>query len=465
MIDKNNTVLKNNLNELKKNEKEFIDMLTNIANIQGKYYLECRSAENCITEYENTKTFLEKDERISLEDFMNKRIAIAKNCENSYLNAVESSNTFLEKYNKSSSTLLKGIKELNKEMIKSFETSLQLFYNNCLQKCTNEKQKLEDLKAALDQIPYTSMLENKSTFLLNGHENFEFLPYQIPILESKDIKESKDVKEIKPKFDKKTHNVIVKMKKEFKNIAEKYDDQKESAKYEIYRISRYIIDNIHKKPLNEEDKTLLYTHLQQSDFRLQFLMFLNSVRVAGKFRIGKQSFIQLGHIMKYMVDKISEDKDYESMRYLLIMCQTYYYINKEKKKLYLVKYIEKHQLFQADEFWEFYFSDSIFQEIEKSNKTEEAEIETQKEKDKRFSNVVFSKLLSIAHNMMDFQIDKKKIQNLILVFSKQYSVDESLEQQIVSMIDEIVYDENKPFDEEVDLTEDPEIEQNVTPNK
>ena len=79
MIDKNNTVLKSNLNELKKNEKEFIDMLTNIANIQGKYYLECRSAENCITEYENTKAFLEKDERLSLEDFMNKRIAIAKN--------------------------------------------------------------------------------------------------------------------------------------------------------------------------------------------------------------------------------------------------------------------------------------------------------------------------------------------------------------------------------------------------
>ena len=134
MIDKNNTVLKSNLNELKKNEKEFIDMLTNIANIQGKYYLECRSAENCITEYENTKAFLEKDERLSLEDFMNKRIAIAKNSETSYLNAVELSNTFLEKYNKSSSTLLKGIRELNKEMIKAFETSLQLFYNSSLQR-------------------------------------------------------------------------------------------------------------------------------------------------------------------------------------------------------------------------------------------------------------------------------------------------------------------------------------------
>ena len=463
VIDKNNLALKNNLNELKKNEKELIELLTNIAGIQGKYYLECKSAENCITEYENTKTFIDKDEKISLEDFMNKRIKIAKDNETSYLNAIDVGNTFIEQYNKSSLTLLKRIKALNKEVILSFENALQLFYNHSLKKCSDEKQKLEELKETLDKISYSSMLENKSTFCLNSHDKFEFMPYQIPILESKEYKETKDEKGIKPKFDKRTHDIIVRMKKEFKGVAERYDDQKENAKYEIYRISKFIVDNIHQKPLDENDKTLLYTKLKLSDFRLQFLRFLNSFRASGKFVIGKQSFIQLGHIMKYMVDRISEDKDYESMRYLLIMCQTYYYVNKEKKKFYLAKFIEKHQLFQADEFWEFYFSDSIFKEIEKSNKTEEAEVETQKEKDKRFSNVVFSKLLSIAHNMMDFQIDKKKIQNLILVFSKQYSVDESLEKQIVSMIDEIVYEENPPFDEESDLTED--TEHNGTPNK
>ena len=440
-----------------------IELLTNFTGIQRQYYLECKSAENCITEYENTKSFIEKDEKLSLEDFMNKRIKIAKDNEANYLNAIEVGNTFIEQYNKSSSSLLKKIKALDKEVILSFENSLQLFYNNSLKKCSDEKQKLEELKPILDKISYSSMLENKSTFCLTSHDKFDFMPYQIPILESKEYKETKD--EIKPQFDKKTHDIIVRMKKEFKGVAERYNDQKENAKYEIYRISKFIIDNIHQKPLDENDRTLLYTQLKLSDFRLQFLRFLNSFRASGKFVIGKQSFIQLGHIMKYMVDRISEDKDYESMRYLLIMCQTYYYVNKEKKKFYLAKFIEKHQLFQADEFWEFYFSDSIFKEIEKSNQTEETEEETQKEKDKRFSNVVFSKLLSIAHNMMDFQIDKKKIQNLIIVFSKQYSVDESLEKQIISMIDEIVYDENKPFDEEVDLTEDTEEQQNGIPSK
>ena len=229
-------------------------------------------------------------------------------------------------------------------------------------------------------------------------------------------------------------------------------------KFEIYRISKFILENIHQTPLGENDKKFLYTHLNQSEFRLQLLMFLNNIRAAGKFKIGKQSFTQLGNIMRYLVDKISEDKDFESMRYLLIMCQTYFFINKNNEKFYLVRYIENHQLFQSEEFWEFYFSDSIFQEIEKQNKSEEPENETAAEKDKRFSNIVFSKLLSIAHNMMEFQIDKKKIQKLISVFAKQYSVDIQLENQIVTMIDEIIYDEKKPFDENTDLTEKEPIE-------
>ena len=170
--------------------------------------------------------------------------------------------------------------------------------------------------------------------------------------------------------------------------------------------------------------------------------------------------MQLGHIMYRIVDFISNEKDFESMRYLLIMCQTYFFLNKQGEKFYLVRYIENHALFQSNDFWEFYFSDSIFQEIEKQNKNEQPEHETKEENKKRFSNIVFSKLLSIAHNMMEFQIEKKQIQSLISVFAKQYNVDINLETQIISMIDEIKYNQKKPFNEEEDLTEEP-LEKNA----
>lgn len=457
IIEKQNFALKTSINELKKVEKELIDSFSLISGVQGRYYIECKNVENTIIEYENLKDDMIPTERFIYEDTMKKKIQFAKDSENVYLNSLTNANTAIQNYVSTSTTIMRNLKKLDKEIVESFQNCLQQFYVKSLRRSDNEKSQLQEQSQTIEQIPYSTMYENKNTFQIYLPDKIEFSPYQLSILKENE-KLLKDTKEIRPLFDKKTHDMIVKMKSEFKNLGENYNDKKESIKFEIARISRFIIDNIHNTPISEADKKFLYTYLNQSEFRLQLLMFLNLIRAAGKFRIGKQSFKQLGHIMTYIVDRISEDKDFESMRYLLIMCQTYYFINKDKKKFYLVRYIENHNLFQSNEFWEFYFSDSIFQEIEKQNKSEDPENETQKEKDKRFSNIVFSKLLSIAHNMMEFQIDKKQIQNLITIFSKQYSVDEELEKQIITMIDEIKYDIKEPFNEEKDLTEEKEEE-------
>jgi hypothetical protein len=170
---------------------------------------------------------------------------------------------------------------------------------------------------------------------------------------------------------------------------------------------------------------------------LEFLVYLNNARTTGIFLVSRDSFIQLGRILHYIVELILSKKDYESMRYLLVLTQTYYFINKYGQKIYLLRYIENHELFQSNEFWEFFFSDSIFQEIEKQNKSEQPEQETQEENKKRFSNVVFSKLLSLAHNMMEFKLEKEKIMSLISVFAKQYDVDSKLETQIITLVKEV----------------------------
>ena len=460
IIEKQNFALKTSINGLKKVEKELMDSFSLISGVQGRYYIECKNAENTIIEYENLKDDMIPTERFIYEDTMKKKIQFAKESESVYLNSLTNANAAIENYVSTSTTIMRNLKKLDKEIVESFQNCLQQFYVKSLRRSDNEKSQLQEQSQTIEQIPYSTMYENKNTFQIYLPDKIAFSPYQLSILKENE-KLLKDTKEIRPLFDKKTHDMIVKMKSEFKNLGENYNDKKESIKFEIARISRFIIDNIHNTPISEADKKFLYTYLNQSEFRLQLLMFLNLIRAAGKFRIGKQSFKQLGHIMTYIVDRISEDKDFESMRYLLIMCQTYYFINKDKKKFYLVRYIENHNLFQSNEFWEFYFSDSIFQEIEKQNKSEDPENETQKEKDKRFSNIVFSKLLSIAHNMMEFQIDKKQIQNLITIFSKQYSVDEDLEKQIITMIDEIQYDKKEPFNEEKDLTEEKEEEEKI----
>ena len=63
--------------------------------------------------------------------------------------------------------------------------------------------------------------------------------------------------------------------------------------------------------------------------------------------------------------------------------------------------------------------------------------------------------------MMDFQIDKKQIQNIITIFSKQYSVDEELEKQIIKMINNTKYDIKEAFNEEKVLKEEGEEDEKI----
>lgn len=191
-------------------------------------------------------------------------------------------------------------------------------------------------------------------------------------------------------------------------------------------------------------------HCKTQEYRLHFFVFLNNARVAGKFFIKKCCFIQLGHLMYNILDLIITANDLECMKYLLIISQTYYFINSKKEKIYLVRFIEDHEIFQSMVFWESYFKDSITQDLNKQNKNDNSEM---KNEEKIVINVVYTKLLSIGHTMTLFQIDKTQIKSLITIFTKQYQINEQLEIQVTTMIDESVYYEKKKFNEEEDLTE------------
>lgn len=221
LIEKENLSLKSNLNELKKNEKELLDSLSLIGGIQAKYFIECKNAENAITEYEFNKDCLQPSDRFSLEDMMKKKIFIAKECETNYINTVANSNISIDKYFQNCSIIMKNIKNLDKSLVCAFQGCLQKFHTNSLRKNNTERIQLEEHNKILEQIPYNLMQEDKKSFQIYKPDSIEFKPYQIPILEKKDNNEGKENKEIKPKYDIRVHNMIVRMKNEFKKVGEK----------------------------------------------------------------------------------------------------------------------------------------------------------------------------------------------------------------------------------------------------
>jgi hypothetical protein len=87
--------------------------------------------------------------------------------------------------------------------------------------------------------------------------------------------------------------------------------------------------------------------------------------------------------------------------------------------------------------------DSIFEEIEKHN-CEEGNEESELEKCNRMENIVFSQLLPIANNMLEF-LDKEDIKVAIEGFSRQYNLSKELIDQLKIIIDDY---QNKELDTE-----------------
>lgn len=154
----------------------------------------------------------------------------------------------------------------------------------------------------------------------------------------------------------------------------------------------------------------------------------------------------------YMVKRIEIEKDFETLRYCIILSQTYYFINNRNEKFYIVRYIDDYPLFQTEEFWNFYYTSMINQGLEEL-KTSTKPTDTEEDRERKKGHKVFSKILAVAHNMMEFRITKETIIKYVQIYSDKNNLSQELKDNIILAISDISYEEKKPFKEDVDIVD------------
>lgn len=184
-------------------------------------------------------------------------------------------------------------------------------------------------------------------------------------------------------------------------------------------------------------------------------MYLNFKRAEGKFTLSKRSFINLGTIMKQLVSIIENEIDYETLRFCLILSQTFYFVNHRGEKFYVIRYFDNNPLFKTKEFWDFFIVKSIDQDKEKQK--ENMQKVSEKDEERQNKNIIFTKILSTAHNMMEFGIEKEKINEYIHYFSEKYKIDKDVEDSILLMMKELSFAPKTPFDELRDIVDESEV--------
>ena len=215
------------------------------------------------------------------------------------------------------------------------------------------------------------------------------------------------------------------------------------SKKEINQIITFIFKDTNS--FTEELKNKLYKLFEEDKENiLYFFQILNVNRGKENIISNKETFIFLGEIFEYITLLSFDNINVDIFRLLFILSTTYFYKENNIKK-YLFIYIKNNQNFKKEEFWEKYFDNFLNKEVEmglnvynnlnKNNKTNE---EMQKEKNDKFKISLFSNILMVIQNMIDFHFDKDFINNFISKINDKYKLTEIELQQI-----EIYLNENK----------------------
>ena len=484
---------------LSKIEKKSDNLFKDILKILADYNKEILNYEILYKNYlQNMKRtedlFLTKQKIINfqlnidnIEDFnkkLNKQINLGKTSESK---CILDLNIIKSLYNQVYDNIIsfyKTFKNIDSELSEKFHENIQKFNISGIIQGQNTLQNFESVSKNIEEKNWESLKEYSKLLNPKIPNVIEFIPYNLECMKYENneqllhnnnnhnnnhndntnnnnkninIYNNKTINIINEKIENKYNNlkiydiygIIHNMKSNFKTIAPDYDLKKAEIKIYIKTFASSLIFNSDKKFLNEKK---IDEYLKDRNNRLIFLIELNEKRSKGKFELDKESFIRLGKIMVNILNKIKDyifnleyndnNFDIEIVRYLLIICQTYYYINKENIKFYLDNFFKENTIMQNNEFWMIVFNDLIKTEINEINNSNLNE----NEKNNKIKTIAFSKILTLVHNMIQFKINKEIIEEISNELSKKYNLSDNELNTIKTTFE---YKNDIPFSEDL----------------
>ena len=254
------------------------------------------------------------------------------------------------------------------------------------------------------------------------------------------------------------NNIINDEKEKEKEKEEEKEKEKEKEKEnekDIVKEKNYSI--------TEEEIEELKKLLEDKGNRFVFLRKINTFRKYGKFEIPEREFSIICDLFNKIADCIKKDNDLHSMRSILILSQTYYKLENDKK-IYIQHKIKNNKLFKDKLLWEEFVSSLILKEVQKhlnndikdpnfvdSHKTLESE---------KYEMIIFSQLLPLVKNMIDFELDDNSIKSIAQTLVSYYKIKEESAKTIYDMIENKGIDQKTKEKYNLDLTIIKEGEEN-----
>ena len=419
------------------------------------YYLDPKYNQNISEKFKNENII-----HIT-EGEMNMKILDTKELENRYKEKINEGRTKEKKFVENSKFHSENIKKFSKELMEKIK---KLVLNILMALKNNFKlPEIEinmylpkliklDQNIKLDEIIEKNFINQKIGKYLFNAEIYEMKVFQ-------KIKKKKDnieiIEEIEDKISKLEDGLgktllindeisfltIEKMKIfDLINIKE-LDLEIEKEKMKMDKITVKLLENIKNEEIEknelditQEELDLIQFNLEKHHNRIIFLQKLSKFRVLGNYYISKPLYEILSKYFILILDKLKEDQDMFSAKNIIVLSQTYY-IKEEEKKIYLQEAIKDHELFKKTSFWENLFNFFMSKEIQKLKKSNFMKNKKEEEEKSHYGKLAFGQIMTICNNMKDFGFNKDDINKIIEPKIEYYKLDENFISNIKIVLD------------------------------
>ena len=492
-----NKELINSYTEVNKNKNNYLNSLSKTEEIINKFYSnksKILQHENGLGQKlpENEYALIKEQNKNELNEMKNS-INMSKKLENTYQDSINLSLKIHGKYVKNHKAFAEKIKKYTCDLsneIKIILVTFMLSYKN------NYKQPLATIDVYINQFNTLEEGKEIDKIISNDYKSDNLLKIIIPnnyrlksillLKESNYLKTDDDLNISKEKD--KSSNILQKKKSisiledgfeemgyisddsliqtitslfnNFKLIdKEDFDVQFEEMKSKTQQYILKIIANMNSYPyakygknctknkeqnyninseykrweLSTEEILELKELLDKHENRIIFLQKLSDYRSRGKFYLDLTDYILLCKFLNVICEKVKRDIDYHSAEMSIILSQTYF-IEENNRKKYLQEGIKENSLFKDKTFWEEFLVYSINKEIMKTMKRDSKIKEDKKNSDTKLSNVVFSQVLTLIDNMFEFDVKANFIKEILEPKINYYKLNEGLKNTINDVI-------------------------------
>ena len=472
LIDKNFKIISNFLSNAQVTN-------SNIKNKSGEF----------LEKYDKVVKSLEQTEKSIIDDYIQSTYKIQTNrdktkintieelvneshkCEKDFLystqNMKEIFRTFLNEYNTNMKEIKINMTQLNEECKNYLINAIKIMKensNNLLNLVNDSSAKLENFDKNNNKFVsgYSEYLNNE----IKEDELFQVLSdrkYKIKIIrdEEKNLLENENFKPKNSTNNKQTqnlkiteidiYNIVSKLYNyNFETIdKEEYNLDIEKDKIEITKFTGKILgydffnlEEFKNEALSQNEINNFIDFIFTKEvYLIEFLMRLNNYRSTGKYEFSMDLFNTIKIIFDKSADYLMKNKNERIYNFLIILSQTFY-VMKNNEKYFLQKELKNKEFFSSTDNWFNKIDSTIRAELERfQNEVVKNYIDlSEKKKEKKKEEIIYTKLISYIASLNGFELDKEKIDKIILPLFDKYNVKEEMRQSILPLLN--VYKNN-----------------------